>query len=246
MLALTYILADDEALYRELAQQYLSASPNLTCLKICENAIEVNYCLQEIQPDFLLLDIDMPGLSGLSLVKSLAKKPYVIFISSHSNFAAEAFEVDAIDFIKKPISQDRLLRAVEKVRHLVKVKELLQGETGFKNSDDNSFFIREDSAFVRIRYQEVLYIESLIDFVKIHFEDGSEKLVLVNLKNLEQQLPDNSFMRISRSLMVHVQKVSALHNGSIMLGNIQLPIGASYANKVIQTIVGNKVIKRYV
>jgi len=246
MNTLTYIIADDEMIYRELVLQYVAAVPGLICLKVCENAIEVNHALQVELPDILLLDIEMPGLSGLQLVKSLHKMPYIIFISSHPHYAADAYEVDAVDFIKKPIPPERLIRAIEKVRSLIKIKEAIGNHEGFKLNDKDSFFIREDGAFVRIRYEDVLFIESLTDFVKIHLANGSEKMVLVNLKNIEQQLPSSVFIRISRTYIVNKQKVSAVNTGSLQIGKISLPIGVTYTDIVIQSVVGDAAIKRHV
>jgi DNA-binding LytR/AlgR family response regulator len=243
---MTYVLADDELIYRELVQQYLSAIPDLICLKVCENAFEVNAFLVTSEPDLLILDVEMPGLSGLNLVKSLSKMPYVIFISSHPNYALDAFEVDAVDFIKKPIPPERLLRAIEKVRQLIKVRKAMAHQENFKTHDNDSFFIREDGAFVRIKYNEVLYVESLSDFVKLHLVDGTEKLVLVNLKNLEQQLPTSQFLRISRTFMVNKQQVTSVGNGSVHLNKIQLPIGVTYAETIVSSIVGDQAIKRHI
>lgn len=246
MKAITYILADDEAIYREMALQYLSLAPALTCLKVCEHALEVREVLHELEPDLLILDIDMPGLTGLQLMKSLTRKPYVIFISSYTQFALEAFDVDAIDFIKKPLAPERLLRAIDKVRHLIELRETLSGPMESKAAEADSFFIRENHAYIRIVYSDVLYIESLADFVKIHLANGTEKLALVNLKNLEQQLPGHLFLRISRSYMVNKQKVTTVQPDTVSIGKIQLPVGAAHADKVMEHIVGPTAIKRHV
>jgi len=246
MNTIQFILADDELIYQELVLQYLQPMPDLHCIQVCKNALEVYKTLQSESPDLLILDVEMPGLTGFQLVRSLHKLPYIIFISSHPQYAADAFEVDAVDFIKKPIPPERLLRAIEKVRNLMNVKRAMANLESFKRSDDDSFFIREDNAFVRIQHDEVLFIESLNDFVKIHLIDGTDKLVLVNLKNMEQQLPSSQFLRISRSYIVSKQRVTAVTNEGVQLGKIHLPIGVTYTERVMQNIIGGSAIKRHV
>ncbi len=243
---ISYIIADDELIYCELLQQYLLAVPDIICLNVCENALEVNKHLQLEKPDLLILDIEMPGLSGLQLVKSLDKQPYIIFISSHPEYALDAFEVDAIDFIKKPIPPERLMRAVEKVRSLLTMKDAFEHQESFQKNDATSFFIREDSAYVRVNYDEVLFFESLTDFVKIYVEHGKEKMVLVNLKNLLQQLPDELFLRISRTHIVNKKRIVSVTKESVFIGKIQLPVGITYADKIIESVVGNTSIKRHI
>lgn len=243
---ISFILADDEAIYRELMLEYLSAVPDLTCLRVCENAIQVNQFIQEDQPDVLILDVEMPGLSGLQLVKSLDKQPYTIFISSHPEYAIDAIDMDAVDFIKKPIPPERLMRAMEKVRKLLIMKDALAHQENFKANDANHFFIREDGAFVRVDYEDVLYIESLTDFVKIHLDGGVEKMVLVNLKNLLLQLPHHQFIRISRSHVVNKNRVTAVNKSAVHLGYIQLPTGITYHDSITEAIVGDSFIKRHI
>lgn len=241
-----YLLADDDALCRELVVQYLQDYPKTECVKICEDAREALDYLQDHEVDLLILDVEMPGLSGVQLVKSLRKLPYILLISSHSSYALDAFDIDAVDFIKKPVTPERLYRGIEKTRELMRTRSLLEGIEAVKIQDSDHFFIREDNAFVRIRFEEVLYFESLADFVKIHLSNGKEKLALVNLKNLEQQIPSQHFVRISRSHMVNIHYVDSLNVNHLILGKIQLSIGAQYAEQVTQAIVGNNALKRRV
>lgn len=245
MIRINYVMADDEPLYLELLTQYLEGVPGLQCIGRCQHAQEVLAVLQSEEPDLLILDVEMPTLNGLQLVRSLRKLPYVIFISSHPEYAMDAFDVDAVDFIKKPIPPERLLRAIEKVKHLMTVKQAMADMESFKPSGTDGFFIREDNTYARIRHDDVLYIESLTDFVKIHLLDGSEKLALVNLKNMEQQLPSGKFLRISRSYIIHKEKVTAVSNEGVQLGKIHLPIGVTYTEKVVQHIIGQSAIKRH-
>jgi len=244
--SISYILADDDAVYRELTQIHLQLIPNLECLGICTDAVEANALLQQNLPDLLILDVEMPGLSGIQLAKSLTKLPIIIFISSHLHYALDAFEVDAIDYLIKPVAPERMMRAVEKARLMIEMKHSHSGREGLQEVSDNSFFIKDKNTFVRINYTDVLYIESLGDFVSIFLQTGEKKIALVSMKNLEQQLPATQFIRISRTQMVSKQKITAIDHVTIHLGKIALHVGKTYAETAVQSVLGNAAIKRFI
>lgn len=243
---LTYILADDDELYREYTLQQLNSFPGLQCLCVCENAIKTREQLQIHQPDLLFLDIEMPGLSGIELAKSLRQLPFTIFITSHLNYAVDAFELDAVDYLVKPVEPQRLLRAIDKVRVLAGIKADTSPAETFTQNDDESFFIKDRNTFLRILYTDVLYVESMGDFVNIFLQDGEKKIALVSMKNLEQQLPSRNFIRISRTHLINMQKVTAVETAAVHIDKIQLIIGKTYSEKVLEAIVGNHAIKRFI
>jgi two-component system, LytTR family, response regulator len=243
---ITYLIADDDPLYREVTQQQLSIIPNLKCIAESESAVEASKILQTILPDLLILDIEMPGLSGIQLAKSLTKLPLIIFISSHSTYAADAFEVDAIDYLVKPVSIERIMRAIDKARTLLDMKNNIIANEGFKKENNESFFIKDKNTFVRIHNNEVLYIESLGDFVNIFLENGQKKIALVSMKNIELQLPSSDFIRVARTHIVNKQKITSIDTNMVMLGKIQLNIGKTYADIVLQTVMGDSTIKRFI
>jgi two-component system LytT family response regulator len=243
---LTYIIADDDPIYRELTQQQLQLIPNLQCLAVCESAVEVAVQLQSYKPDLLILDVKMPGLTGIQLAKSLKILPLVIFISSHLQYAVDAFDVDAIDYLVKPATPERLMRAIEKARALLEMKSNISGEEGFKNAESDHFFIKDKTTFIKINHSDVLYIQSLGDFVNIILVNGDKKIALVSMKSLEQQLPQNHFIRISRSYIINKDKITAIESDMISLDKIQLQIGKSYAESVIQSVVGKSAVKRFI
>jgi DNA-binding LytR/AlgR family response regulator len=246
MKPLTYLIADDDLTGLELVKHYLQLVPQLQCIAECNNAMDAHKAMQVQMPDLMILDIEMPGLNGLQFVKSLPSLPFVIFISSHIHYAVEAFEVDAIDFIKKPITPERLIRSIEKVRHLLQMKQSTSHNEGFQSNDEDSFFIKENSAFVQIQYKEVMYAESLGDFVQLFLENGTKKMALVNLKNLEHQFPSIKFIRISRMYLVNKQHITSIDKEHITLGNVKLLIGKTYADAVMESIIGSKLLKRHV
>jgi two-component system, LytTR family, response regulator len=243
---ITYLIADDDPMYREVTQQQLSIIPNLKCIAESESAVEASKILQSVLPDLLILDVEMPSLSGIQLAKSLTKIPLIIFISSHASYAADAFEVDAIDYLVKPVSIERLMRAIEKARILLEMKNSIAANEGFKKDTNDSFFIKDKNAFLRIHNNEVLYIESLGDFVNIFLENGQKKIALVSMKNIELQLPSSDFIRVARTHIVNKQKITSIDTNTVMLGKIQLNIGKTYADTVLQTVMGDSTIKRFI
>jgi two-component system, LytTR family, response regulator len=243
---ITYLIADDDPLYLAVTKSQLELIPNLICSATCHNAIEASAYLQNQLPDLLILDIEMPGLTGIQLAKSLTKLPFIIFISSHPHYAVDAFEVDAVDYLVKPISKERMIRAVEKVRILSEMKRTVSLQDGFKPAENNSFFIKDKNVFTRINNSQVLYIESLGDFINIFLDNGQKKIALVSLKNIEQQLPSKDFIRISRTHIVNKEKITALESTAISLNNIKLNVGKTYTETVLQAVMGNNAIKRFI
>ena len=246
MQPITYIIADDDFVYRDLTLQYLKLIPKTTCLASCDSAFDARKKLELFSPDLLILDVEMPGLSGLEFAKSLVSLPLIIFITSHSHYAVGAFEVDAIDFLVKPVLPERLTKAVEKARTMVELKNSVRHQEGFKISNDHAFFIKDKNSFIKINYNDVIYIESLGDFVNIFLQNGDKKIALVSLKNLELQLPPANFIRISRSHMVNIDKITAIETSQLLVNKIQLSIGKMFAESVLQAVIGNTAVKRFV
>jgi two-component system, LytTR family, response regulator len=244
-LPMRFIIADDDLMYRSVLMEQLASMKSIECLGECDDAYAVAELLRSCQPELLILDIEMPGLNGLQLVKNLKQAPYVIFISSHRDYALDSFEVDAIDFIVKPATSERLFKAIEKVRNLVALKQQIPMQEAAQWPEDGSFFIKENHAYVRIYYHDILYIESMADFVSIVQENGNKKLALVNLKNMELQLPPSQFVRISRTHIVHKHKITSIDSDTVFLQKMQLPLGKSYAEMVMQSVVGKAQIKRH-
>ncbi len=240
-----FILADDDDIFRTLTLEYLKLIPDLDCIGEFKDGMTAITAIQNGHPDLLISDVEMPNLNGIQLAKSMSQLPLVIFISSHKQYAVDAFDVDAVDFLTKPIQVERLMKAIDKVRNLLELKRSIPNQEGLKIENGDRFFIREKNAYVRINFSDVNYIESLADFVSIYLLDGSKKTALVSLKNLEVQLPDRSFIRISRTHIVNIHKITTLDHDTLSIDKIRLLIGKTYSEAVMQTVIGNAGIKRY-
>jgi DNA-binding LytR/AlgR family response regulator len=240
---LTYILADDNELYNDYTYNQLKSIPGISCLAQCYNALETREKYNQLQPDFLILDIEMPGFTGLQLIKSLKHAPLVIFITSHMNYAYDAFEIDAVDYLVKPVATERLLRAIDKMKVMTSLQQDKADES-FQHKNEY-FFIKDKNMLSRYAYSDVVYIESLGNFVTFHLGGGSKKIALVSLSQLELQLSSNTFLRISRNNIINMNYITAIDTeATIYLGHIQLPIGKVYADAVTLKITEGHIIKR--
>lgn len=244
---INYILADDDELSREYLIQLLDNITELNCMAVCKSAFETRDQLQIHQPDFLLLDVEMPGLSGIQLAKSLKNPPLTVFITSHSKFAADAFELDAVDFIVKPVVIERLLRTIEKIKMFLNTRANYDPSDHFTVNDSNSFFIKEKHIHLRYAYADLVYTEAIGDFINFHFEDGTKKIVLASVKSLEQQLPAGNFIRINRGQIINSTKVSSFDSQANVLhaGKLQFTIGKSYIAQVKNNFINRQTIHRF-
>lgn len=240
---INYIIVDDDELQIDFLQMQLDNMEELHCLAVCTNAFDARKKIIEHRPDLLILDIEMPELSGIQLVKSMKEVPAVIFVTSHTGYAVDAFDVEAIDYIIKPVATERLIRAIDKVKKL-KTSPALNVPEAELSFDSDAFFTRDKNTYIKTAYKDVLYIESSGNFSFIHTTDNNKQIVLANLAKMEEQMPGNLFIRISRSFIINKQYVKSINTEQIQLQDIYLNIGKQYAEKVLAAIIGKNVIKR--
>lgn len=240
---INYIIVDDDELQIDFLQMQLDNIEELHCLAVCTNAFDARKKIIEHKPDLLILDIEMPELSGIQLVKSMKEVPAVIFVTSHTGYAVEAFDIEAIDYIIKPVATERLIRAIDKVKKL-KTSPAMNVPEAELSFDSDAFFTRDKNTYVKTAYKDVLYIESSGNFSFIHTIDNNKQIVLANLAKMEEQMPSNLFIRISRSFIINKQYVRSINTEQIQLQDTYLNIGKQYAEKVLATIIGKNVIKR--
>ena len=184
------LIAEDNLLERDLLEMYLRRIPQLEIAAMCENGLEAQQALASQDIDLVFSDIDMPVLDGFGLLRTLKKAPVFIFISSHSEYAVESYNLDVVDFMTKPVSFERLLKSVNKAIEYAELKtNALQKQLSITLEKENYFFIRESGDLVKLHFEEVAYMESMGDFSKIYSLQDKKHITLVNLKNLELQLP---------------------------------------------------------
>jgi two-component system, LytTR family, response regulator len=240
-----YITLDDNHAHLDQLNETLQHVPQTECLASFNNPEDAFNYLQTNNVDVMFLDIEMSGMNGIELAKKIVDPPLFVFISSHSEFGADTYELDALDYILKPITLERLLKSFKRMYKFLESKANASNELKFDVINPQHFFIRENQQFIRIDYNDVMYVESLNSFVCIYLSSGKKHLVLVGLKNLEEQLDAQYFLRISRSLLVNKSKITAFSHSHIILDKINLNIGPTYSQK-IQDALGAFTITRFI
>lgn len=223
------LLVDDEPLAIEVLQAHIESVEQLEVVGTCNSAFKAMEYLKDNQVDLIFLDIHMPKLTGTAFIKTLQSPPKVIFTTAFKEYAADAFELNAVDYLLKPISLERFLRAVNKLPNMS------LGDTQSKqDSADNPGFtyFRSDRKMIKLFYDEILYIESIKDYIKI-FRDGNNPiLVKQTISATEDMLPKNLFLRIHRSFIVSVKKINAYTYYEVEIGKTEIPIGRLYRSQL--------------
>lgn len=228
MKKLKCVAIDDEPLALELMEQYISRFPALQLLQTFEDAISGAEYLKRHPVDLLFVDINMPDITGLDLVRSLTEKPLIIFTTAYKSFAFEGFELEALDYLLKPIDFSRFTKAVEKAVDYYQYTHAEKVEP-----QQESLYVYSEYRMVKINLADIEYIESMEDYIKIHTTGESKPvLTLMPLKKALEKLPPEKFKRIHRSYIIAVDKVKSIHNRRLKLGDTELPIGDSYSESV--------------
>ncbi len=237
------LIIDDNEIERDLIESYLTKFNQLNIIAACENSLQALEVLKSTSIDIVFSDIDMPDISGIELLKSIKNPPIFIFVTSYLEHAVESFELDALDFIAKPVSMERLLKSVTKATDYLELKDKTK-QTSRENAvnEDGIFFIRETKGYTRLNYDEIVYIESLGDFSKLFTPDGVH-ITLINLKNLEHQLP-NYYFRIHKQYIVNFNKIVSIYQHEIILANdFKVPLSQSYREQIL-ALINNKTLVR--
>ncbi|WP_428329431.1 LytR/AlgR family response regulator transcription factor [Mucilaginibacter sp.] len=225
MSQLKCIAIDDEPLALEIITKYVAEFPALQLIRTFEDAISGAEFLKSNKVDLLFIDINMPDITGIELVRSLsATRPMVIFTTAYKNFAFEGFELQALDYLLKPINLKRFSAAVEKAVDYDKYKSAAKDEA------DESIYVHSEYRLIKISLKDIKYIESMQDYIKIYTTIAEKPiLTLLTLKSILEKLPPSQFARIHRSYAVAIKKVKSIHNHKVKLDNIELPVGNNYS-----------------
>jgi DNA-binding LytR/AlgR family response regulator len=222
MRTFTCAAIDDEPLALRLIKGFIQRMPRLKPVGIFEDAIAGGEFIRHHPVDILFIDIRMPDISGLTLVGALSEKPQVIFTTAHKNFAYEGFELDAVDFLLKPIRFERFAKAVNKAIDAI-------GEKNIPVNDPEHFFVWSEYRQVKISAPQILYIESREDYVCIYLKEERPVLSLMPLKDIPGKLPLNKFIRIHRSYIIPISAIKEVYGKKVLLHcGKTLPIGSSY------------------
>ena len=239
---LNVLIVDDEPLALDVLETYIGQMPELRLVKRCSNALEANEALKSNDIDLMFLDIQMPQLTGIDFVKTLSDPPMIVFTTAYPNYAIQGFDLNALDYLLKPISLERFMKAVNKAVDQAEMENMELTQTSGApavNDGLDFFFVKADKKLVKVNFDDIIYIEGLKDYVIIRLHLG-RVITLQTMKNLEERLPKNLFRRIHRSFIVAMDKVLAIEGNMVEVMEKDkpklLPIGKNYRDDLLQLI----------
>ncbi|GAB3505953.1 LytTR family DNA-binding domain-containing protein [Spirosoma knui] len=235
------LIVDDEPLARQLMESYVKRIEELVAVKSCSNALDVMTTLQLDTIDIIFLDIEMPNVTGIDLLHSLPNKPHVILTTAYRDYAFEAYNLDVVDYLLKPVSFDRFLRSIAKIKQL---KRYAPSEKDKKNNVINEeayLYLKADREMIKVFLKDIIYIESLRDYVRVR-TTKQEVISYQKISYLEQKLPQNKFVRVHRSFIVAVDKVTSFAHNIIKLDYLQIPVGRNYKRTALTLLMSQGVL----
>ena len=231
---------DDEPQALKQIGSYINKTPFLELVALNNSALDALEYISSNKVNLIFVDINMPDLNGMDLVKSLKEKPYIIFTTAYSEYAIEGFKVDAIDYLLKPIGYNNFLKAVNKVKSLFDLNELQSGP--IKTTEDH-IFVKSEYKLRRIDLSEIKYIESMHEYVKIYLINDKPVMTLLSLKSIEEQLPSARFMRVHRSFIVNLERIEVIERNRIIFDkSVYIPVSDQYKAKFQEFINKNFLI----
>ncbi|MFZ4563466.1 MAG: LytR/AlgR family response regulator transcription factor [Bacteroidales bacterium] len=232
------IAIDDEPLAVKKISAYIQKTPFLELVAECRSAFEAMEIISNRPVQLMFIDINMPDLNGLEYVKSLTNKPYVVFTTAYSEYAVEGFQVDAADYLLKPITYSSFLKAASKVKNLIDLTANSQKES--IRATASHLFVKSDYKLIRIELDDIKFIESQHEYIKIHLTNSAPVMTQLSLKAIEEQLPSDRFMRVHRSFIVNLKKISVVERNRIVFdGKVYIPVSEQFKEKFQEYIDGN-------
>lgn len=235
------IAIDDEPLALRQIKSYIERTESLSLVATCRSAIEAQQILEEQKIDLIFVDINMPDLNGIDFVRSLAGNYYVIFTTAYSEFALEGFKLNAIDYLLKPFTYDEFTKAIQKVVSLVDLvnrchaAENAMAANEAESADKEYISVKADYKTQLVRIADIVYLESASEYVRLHIEGSATITTLFRLKNMETTLPQESFLRVHRSYIVNLKRISSYTKGRIFLDNGEyIPLGENYKERFFE------------
>lgn len=218
------IAIDDETPALAVIEKFCNDHPRIHSIKTFESTSDAIKHLENFPVDVIFLDINMPAVSGIDFYKALPKKHKVIFCTAYSNFAVEGFNLNAVDYLLKPISYERFCQAIDKLTDVI----------NYKTEQEEYLYIRADYALHKLSYNDITHIEGYDDYVKIH--QSNEKIIVarMTLKTIFEKTEKHSFVRVHRSFIVNKNKITKVKNKSVFLGNIEIPMSSSYEQELLK------------
>jgi two-component system, LytTR family, response regulator len=234
-LMLKCIAIDDEPLALELLEDNISKVPYLQLVASCHNPLDAMKVLQEVEIDLVFLDIQMPGLTGLQFIQSLSKKPLFILITAYEKYALEGYSLDVVDYLLKPVSLERFIKACGKAQELYNLKKPSTTQSN-QGKLPEYIFVNVDYSLVKVVLSDILWIEGLKDYIKIHLKSAPNKPVVtrMSMKAIEDELPSSTFVRVHKSYIVSKEQITSVRKSSVWVGQMEIPVSEHYKEVIAE------------
>lgn len=235
MKTLSCIVLEDEEPAQNLIKNYLTRIPEIELLAVFDNAIEASKFHINQNVDLIFSDISMPHLSGLDFIRMLHPKPHVVIMTAYSDFASESYDLDVVDYLKKPISFERFKKSVEKVQRLM----INSGNSDLLTPPTESIFVKEGSKMIKVNLSDIIYVEGLRDYIKIFINSERPIVTHITMKKMVETLPSKAFIRVHKSYIIAIHKISAIDAGNSLIelkNNVLIPMGQNYKETLLSKI----------
>ncbi|MCQ2974281.1 MAG: LytTR family DNA-binding domain-containing protein [Bacteroidales bacterium] len=229
------IIVDDEPLAREAVENLLELTPEITLIGTFSSAVQAQKFMTKNQVDLAFLDINMPGLTGIEFAKTISNQTLIIFTTAYSEYAIDSYEVDAIDYLVKPIEIERFKKAVKKAESYYLLLNQEEKEN-VKQINSDFFFVKSERKYLKINFSDILFVEGLKDYVVLQLSD--QRIITHNtLKSMVSMLPQQLFMRVNKSYIINTQKITAFDNNDIFINDYEIAIGDSFRDDFFEKFV---------
>ncbi len=233
-----FLIVDDEPLAQQVIEQYAEDIPTIDIIGKCESAFDAMEFLYNNEVDLLFLDINMPKLSGMDFLKSLKNPPIVIVTTAYRDYAVESYDLDVVDYLKKPFSFERFYKAIQKAQEKFKFSQKMYKTAVSANQqpkEEDYIFVKADGKIHKVDYNSILFIEAFGDYVKI-FTIDSKVLSSQTMKTMEDILPKNMFIRVHRSYIISIDKINSITGNTVQIKDHEIPVGKSYRSSFFKKI----------
>lgn len=234
------IIIDDEPIARKVLQEFIEQIDYLELIGQAENPLKAITLLTDHNIDMVFLDINMPKINGIDFLKNSKTNASIVITTAYADYAIEAYELDVLDYLVKPIAFDRFLKACNKVKETIELKRITQSPS--KKVNDH-FFIKCDNQLEKVFYNDLIYAEAMLNYVML-YTNSKKMMVYITIKSLEEQLPSDIFIKVHKSFIVNMNKIQSIEGNILDVGKQKITISQNLREKVINEIVKDKIIKR--
>ncbi|WP_343704229.1 LytTR family DNA-binding domain-containing protein [Chitinophaga sp.] len=237
------IIVDDEPLAREAIEMLVDQTDNLNLTGSFNSPEAAKSFMESNAVELIFLDIQMPGVNGIEFARTIPKETFVIFTTAYSEFATDSYEVDAIDYLIKPVKLERFQKAVEKAHTYSRLLKAGYANNNIEQVADDFFFVKADRRIFKISFNNILFIQGLKDYVVMHCEN-QKVITAMNIKTIYDQLPKDMFVRVSKSYVINVKHIDSVDNNTVYMGTNEIPVGSIYRDFFFDEFVTKKIVGR--